>query len=164
MNLGNEGDEAATKLMKEITTTTTTRAKREKALSLIINSELIKFQYKIIRLTAEKIGHKLYPSYEKIRKAKCAAYPEGIVLAEDSCEVNLQSLLARTATRIVESVSTVPASERKIKCSLTCKYGFDRSSRHSQYKQEWQQEGRSDEFLFMSSLVPHRLVNENSSQ
>ncbi|KAG8237482.1 hypothetical protein J437_LFUL017548 [Ladona fulva] len=148
MKLRDEGDEATSKLLKEVTTWTPTRARRvlsrwrktdhiqsqlsgEEALSLIISSELTKRQYKILRETAKNHGHMLYPSYEIVRKAKYAAYPDGIRVTEDFCEVDLQALVLHTASRIVASVSTVLSSRKKINSTLICKYGFDGSSGHS---------------------------------
>ncbi|KAG8240075.1 hypothetical protein J437_LFUL018899 [Ladona fulva] len=105
----------------------------------------------------------LYPSYEIVRKAKYAAYPDGTRVTEDVCEIDLQALLSHTASHIVASVTTVPSSRKKINSTLICKYGFDGSSGHSQYKQLWQTEDKSDEFLFMSSVVPLRLLNDSSA-
>ncbi|KAG8239879.1 hypothetical protein J437_LFUL018647 [Ladona fulva] len=122
-------DEAASNLVKEITATTPTRARRvfskwrktehvqsqmsgEEAVSLIISSELTKSQYKILRDTAISHGHKLYPSYETVKKAKFVVYPDGILATEDACEVNMKALLLHTASRIVASVFIAPSIEK----------------------------------------------------
>lgn len=78
--LKEEGDSDAAQLITEVTTTTSTRAKRvlikwrkreeihsemspEEALSLIITTELTKNQYNALRSSALSYGHNLYPSY-----------------------------------------------------------------------------------------------------
>ena len=99
MNLRSEGDEAASKLVKEITTTTPTRARRvltkwrkkepiqtqlseDEALSMIINADLTKNQYQIIRMMAEKmdisytIAMKEYGKLSVLRVRMVFLFPE----------------------------------------------------------------------------------------
>lgn len=87
MTLRSQGNDAAAKIITEMTTTTPTRGKRillkwrkipttqneltpEEALSPIVDYNLTKFKYKIIRKTAKICGHQLYPSYERARRKK----------------------------------------------------------------------------------------------
>ncbi|KAG8235775.1 hypothetical protein J437_LFUL016304 [Ladona fulva] len=76
----------------------------------------------------------------------------------------MKDLLLHTASRSVASVSTAPTSRGKIQSTLIYKYGFDGSSGHSQHKQVWQTEDRTDEFLIMSSLLSLRLLNDASGK
>ncbi|KAG8232440.1 hypothetical protein J437_LFUL012364, partial [Ladona fulva] len=119
--------------------------------------------YLILRKTSEKHGHKLYPNYNRVRLAKNAAYPEGISVSEEKCEVELSALLTHTASRIITTLSLQISGKAVSSCTLMCKYGFDGSSGHSQYKQKWHQDGKTDESTFMSSLVPLRLIDDNSA-
>ncbi|XP_046401687.1 uncharacterized protein LOC124167721 [Ischnura elegans] len=47
-------------------------------------------------------------------------------------------------------------------CTLICKYGFDGSAGHSQYKQKWTRDELNDEYLFASPLVPLHLKSNIS--
>lgn len=44
--------------------------------------------------------------------------------------------------------------------TLICKWGFDGSSNHSRYKQKWTTSEISDESIFVTSLIPLKLIND----
>ena len=77
----------------------------------------------------------MYPSYEQLLKAKKAAYPPGIVVHEKYCEISLQSLLNNTCSRLLQMIEEAGSSIQENSYILICKYGFDGSSGHSNYKQ-----------------------------
>lgn len=177
MTLRSQGNDAAAKIITEMTTTTPTRGKRmlqkwrsiptpqnemtpEEALSLIVDCNLTKFQYKIIRKTAKKCGNQPYPSYERVRCQKNSSYPEGISVEEKKCEVDLQDLLNHTASRIIASMPWFSDDHGAVNLSLVCKWGFDGSSGYSPYKQIWGDPNASDDSLFATSVVPLRLLDD----
>ncbi|KAJ4437877.1 hypothetical protein ANN_13816, partial [Periplaneta americana] len=114
-----EGDEAAAKLLKEVTTTTPRRGKRirdywrkekkestrltnEEALSLIIDSNLSSHQYKTIRKMAVTHNHDLYPSYQSVLEDKKETYPQGIQVTENEYPLisNLRELPKKKRTQL----------------------------------------------------------------
>ncbi|XP_046384825.1 uncharacterized protein LOC124155152 [Ischnura elegans] len=181
MELRATGDNAAAKIVKEVTTTTPTRGKRmlskwrakdvprrqlseEEAVSLIVTAQLTKSQYLFIRETAKFHGHDIYPNYERVKKAKKVTYPEGITIEEEKCEVDLQSLLNHTASRIISFIVQSGKEISASTCKLICKWGFDGSSGHSRYKQTWQTSNVKDDSLFATSLVPLQLLDSASGE
>lgn len=92
------------------------------------------------------------------------AHPEGVTIEEVKCEVELQSLLNHTASRII---SFIARSGKEISAStykLICKWGFDGSSGHSRYKQTWQKSNVNDDSLFATSLVPLQMLDSISGK
>jgi hypothetical protein len=183
MALRKEGDPAAAQLLKEATTTTPTRARRilqkwktpeeeqssmspEDALSLLISLDLTKAQYEVLRQTALKHKHDLYPSYQSVLDAKKAAYPPGITVSESKVEVPLQELLDQTCESILKviSLSGKKLEDSEINGILYCKWGFDGSSGYSGYKQKILTEGLTDTSVFVSSFVPIRLINSETGE
>lgn len=176
-SLRSEGDIAAAKVLEEMTTTTPSRGKRirdtwrkerethrttlsnNEALAFIVDMNLSRHQYTTMRKMAVKHNHDLYPSYQTVLEAKKQTYPNDIKIVENECEVKLQSLLDHTVSRIL---SMLPGCNSDNNYVLYCKWGFDGSSGHSQYKQIWNIKDKSDENLFLSSLVPLRLVGTES--
>lgn len=95
-------------------------------------------------------------------KCKKDAYPEGIVITEDICEINVQHLLNHTCERILKCVNM--HSETNSNLTLHCKWGFDGSGSHSTYKQKFTNPEGKDDSLFLSSLVPLRLEDKNNGK
>lgn len=137
----------------------------EKALSLIISLNLSKEQYMVLRLVALENGHNLFPPYNKILEAKKAAYPQDLIINERKCEVSLQSLLDNTCERILSSCDFISIDSLSDKIfTLYCKWGFDGSSGYSMYKQAFSEENLSDESIFITSLVPVRIVQTTDNK
>lgn len=92
-------------------------------------------------------------------------YPSGIRVNEHEAEVPLQDALNHTATRICESLrgiifKRISAANRQ-KIILPCKYGFDGSSGHSQYKQSCTSKDGiefQDSSMMSTCFVPLRLI------
>lgn len=177
MSLRSSGQLEASKVIKDITQTTPTRAIKyrnaysrsreeepilsgEEALAMIIDAKLSRDQYLIIRSKDPK----KFPSYKIIQEAKKQCYPhrESIVVTNTSAEVTLQSLLDHTAIRLIEVQKEVMQvlSENLKHIFLISKWGFDGSSGHSEYKQRMGDEEQSDASMFLTSMVPIQLRND----
>nr|CAI5842173.1 unnamed protein product [Callosobruchus analis] len=112
MSLRASGQVDASKLVKEITTSSPKRASRyqtafkqsqsfqqnqlppEEALSMFVDAQLTRHQYNVIR-RKDKLR---IPSYKLTQKAKKECYPseEHIFVTETSAEIKLQGLLDNT--------------------------------------------------------------------
>lgn len=178
MKLREEGDTNSAKLILECTTTTPTRSQKilqkwkspdshetplspEEALSLMLHAHLSKHKYSTLRKVAKVHGHDLYPSYHKVLEAKKNAYPKDIIITENLCEVSLQNLLNNTCESILKMVD-VPATNTRLQ--LICKWGFDGSSGFSVYKQMSDLKDIMDGSLFVTSIVPLRLINQDNEE
>lgn len=140
MSLRADGKVQASKILKEITTTTPTRASKyrksfkkntikqlspEEALSVIIEAKLSKHSYNVIR----RVAPERFPSYKIILDAKQKSYPnrDNIKISETSAQVTLQGLLNNTIERIIK----IPTCAEKIvnenisKLTLFSKWGFE---------------------------------------
>jgi len=178
MSLRASGQVEAAKLLKEITTSTPTRASRyrkvfkkqseqapkklsgEDALAVIVDAKLSRHQYNIIRMSAPD----KFPSYKVVQESKkqCYPKPENIQVTSTSAEVSLQALLDHTVERLflVQKPVIVLLQENELdKFILYSKWGFDGSSGHSSYKQAFCNPEASDSAVFITSIVPLRLVN-----
>lgn len=107
----------------------------------------------------------ILPSYSKVQEAKLSCYPPltSIEVENTSAKVkNLQDLLDHTTRRIlmIESV----CCKDLLDLVLYCKWGCDGSSGQSEYKQPLANESEdiSDGNLFITSLVPIRIVDRTS--
>lgn len=133
-------------------------------ISIITEASLTKHQYLLIRnFINSKIDVNLLPSYDSILKAKKKSYPDQITISESHAEVELQSLLNHTATRILELQSDVineVLDDSVNGLTLIGKWGFDGSSGQSEYKQTVQNNDLDDSHLFVTSYVPLQLVTK----
>ena len=114
MSLRSSGNTDAASVLKDVTTTTPTRATKyreaikiattprptkmsaDEALVDLVNLKLTKQQYIDLRKSLREEKLFAYPSYEKVLEAKKCYHPEGITVTETSAEVKLQSLLYHT--------------------------------------------------------------------
>lgn len=138
----------------------------DKALSLLINARLTKYQYNIIRSNALEENCPLYPNYESIIKAKKRCYPDNIVITEISAEIPLQDLLDHTLKRLAISLDDVLSVLEESKLNnlwLISKWGCDGTSGQAEYKQLFENPDVSDASIFISSLVPVQIVCGNPS-
>ncbi|XP_029164495.1 uncharacterized protein LOC114935764 [Nylanderia fulva] len=178
MNLRFSGQLNASKIVKDVTLTSPTRATKymkaatsqveqtlsnDAALSVLIEHKFSKRTYQSIRNIGKENNCKLYPSYNNVVKSKRLCYPPrtDITIKENYAEVKLQSILDHTAQRILllqrEVIGTLSIENIK-NLHLTCKWGCDGSSGHSVYKQKFNEAGISDENVFFTSFVPLQLV------
>lgn len=146
MSLRSSGEVEASKIVKEVTLTTPTRARKyrkafqmsqqkvakmsgDEALAMMIEAKLTRHQYNVIR-SKDKI---LFPSYKIVQNSKKACYPnqEAIEVTSRKAEVNLQALLDHTVQRLIEvqkDVIRTQKSEDLKNLFLITKWGFDGSS------------------------------------
>lgn len=130
----------------------------QSALSMLTEAKLSKKQYNVVRSYAPHI----FPSYKRVQEAKRECYPENIEVTETTATVPLQNLLDHTATRLLAAQADVlqRLSEREL--TLFSKWGFDGSSGHSQYMQKFQATSSDDKFVFLTCMVPLKLITNDS--
>lgn len=138
---------------------------KEEALSMCIETDLTKAQYGYLRKRlVDKNLSSVLPSYQILSEAKKACYPpaSSITVTNISAKINLQDLLDHTVCRIIKIKS---GSTNYNRLKLFTKWGCDGSSGQSEYKQILPEENEqiSDANLFIVSLVPLRLVDEETS-
>lgn len=140
----------------------------EEALAFMISNDLTKKQYKAILKSTKSRNCNIYPSYHKILAAKNAAYPPDLVIHEKLCEVPLQSMLHHFSHRLFTALNLpeeyLHNNGQIMDCELICKYGCDGSSGHSNYKQKWTEENLQDSSMFLTAIVPLRLVIDGSAK
>jgi len=138
------------------------------ALSVLVKYKFSKRTYQGIRKVAKENNCKLYPSYNNVLKAKKRCYPPrtNMTITESRAEVTLQALLDHTVERILflqRDVLDTLSVENVKNMHLICKWGCDGSSGQSIYKQKFTEDGKSDENVFFTSLVPLLLVCKDSN-
>ncbi|XP_050539382.1 uncharacterized protein LOC126904405 [Daktulosphaira vitifoliae] len=107
-----------------------------------------------------------FPSYKVVQESKkqCYPKPKDIQVTSIHAEVSLQALLDHTVERLFlvqkPVIDLLPEIELD-KFILYSKWGFDGSSGHSPYKPTFCSPGSSDSAVFITSLVPLRLVNDD---
>ncbi|KMQ84811.1 hypothetical protein RF55_17077 [Lasius niger] len=181
MNLRSSGKLDAANIVKEVTTSSPTRASKYKAafqaasnpaipmsadaaLSVVVEAKLTKNQYSVIRQSMKEHHCNLYPPYDKVSQAKVRCYPprSDVTITETSAEVKLQALLNHTTERILLVQNDVIKSllQKTVEhMNLICKWGYDGSSGQSDYKQKFADENSSDGNVFLTSLVPLQLLS-----
>lgn len=133
----------------------------ERALALIIDASLSKHDYTVLRQSSKEIGNDIFPPYDQVLNQKKLCYPTEIDISETLASVKLQALLDHTAKRLflTKLENFEPSMDSFV---LLCKWGCDGSSGHSQYKQTFENEGDTDANIFLTSLVPLRLIAADS--
>ncbi|KAK9710628.1 hypothetical protein QE152_g25910 [Popillia japonica] len=130
----------------------------EDPLSTYVEAKLTRHQYNVVKSKDILV----FPSYKVIQLAKKDYYTnkDGITVNEISAEVKLQELLNHTVSRLVESQRQVIESQKNF-CNLhlITKWGFDGSSGHSRYKQRLHSPSEDDASVFITLLVPLRLIS-----
>lgn len=178
MGLRSEGQIQASKVLKNITTSPNRAIKYqnaykksvkpqqqllsgENALSVLIDAKLSREQYNVIRRSAPE----KFPSYKIVQEAKKECYPKNITVTEICASVTLQALLDHTSERLIQVLEPVIESlenEELQQLCLISKWGFDGSSGHSSYKQAFCDSEATDSAVFITSLVPLRIVAKKS--
>lgn len=135
------------------------------ALSVYIDLNLTKAEYMYLRNLFLERKLPVFPPYYKIQKAKRSCYPPpaSIEITNTYAKVkSLQDLLDHTTARIVMIESVEIKNLQRL--TLYCKWGCDGSSGQSEYKQPFPEESNiiSDANLFITSLVPIKLVDEDT--
>ncbi|KAJ8926159.1 hypothetical protein NQ314_021502 [Rhamnusium bicolor] len=173
MSLRFSGQIDASKVIKDITTTSPKRAlkyrnvykqldipqtrklQETEALSIFIDAALTREQYNKIR----RKDLSRFPSYKKFQLAKKECYPkkEAIIVIEMSAEVKVQELLNHTIlciSNVQEDVLKSQGLDKLGKLCLITKWGFD-GSNQSEYKQKFTTNPEAtDANIFIASLFP----------
>lgn len=135
---------------------------KEKALALYIDAKMSKYDYNTIRFNAMEQHCNLYPSYFQIQQAKSDCYPQNtaITVTESYAKIDLQALLNHTTCRIFKSLLNNTTDSNKL--TLLTKWGCDRASSQSQYKQRFENENDDDGSIFLINIVPVKLYDEST--
>lgn len=133
------------------------------ALIKYVEADLTRKQYNIIRKGQEDI----YPCYSLLQRDKKECYPKDIYVSEAIAEVTVQNLLDHTVQRLclyLEEVLVTATETEMQNMVLISKWGCD-GSKAQEFKQKFENKSNSDAHVFISSLVPLRLMsNENGTQ
>lgn len=137
----------------------------DEALAYYVDSKSTTHSYKKTREWSMRAGHKVFPSFYCLGKAKksCMPLEDDIMVTETRAEIKLQAVLDKTAQRLSlaqREVIVASSSNGDSTLTLISKWGCDGSSGHSMYKQKFTNNNESDEFLFVFSFVPLQLLNE----
>lgn len=130
------------------------------ALALMLDLDISVRKYMILRSVINAKAQNCLPSYFQLKETKKEILPSKVVVSDISAEVDLQDLLQKTTESIVKVIEL----KGKTRLTLICKWGFDGSSGHSQYKQNFISSESTDEFLFLTAMVPLRLIDEETGQ
>lgn len=130
------------------------------ALALFYDINLSVRKYNVLRSVVNALHPDCFPSYRCLLKTKKEYLPINIAVTETSAEVDLQELLQKTTDSILKISNINSYNECTLK--LICKWGFDGSSGHSLYKQKFENSSNTDEYMFLTALVPLKLVNDNN--
>ena len=186
MNFRADGKSDAAAVMKHMCEGTPTTAKKyrsrfnletentlsaESALSVMLQLKLSKNDYQFLRNTSVSNQCRMYPSYNKVSKARKACYPpvDELEITETSAELSLQLLLDITVRRLLilqEDVLDTLSLEELNHLELICKWGCDGSSGRSKYKQTLISENGEeidDSSIFFTSLVPLQLITRRGN-
>ncbi|KAL7304744.1 hypothetical protein TKK_0002981 [Trichogramma kaykai] len=129
----------------------------EEGLMYLIQNNMTREMYQNTRKTALDKGHKLFPSYKQVYKAKLATYLEEIFISETLCKVPLKNLLDHTAKRLMMALNlNILGENRQLK--LILKYGFDGTNAKT-YKQKADDSSAFCDHMFCTSLLPLQLVD-----
>lgn len=140
----------------------------DQALAYLLDQGLSKDNYVSMRLLVQGQGADIFPAYNHVRAAKelCRPPKNFISITESNAEICLQALLNHTAKRIIDLQSDViqhyyqKNQITEIEAVLICSWGFDGSTGHSSYKQQYQSTSKdvNDEELLATTLIPLRLT------
>lgn len=121
-----------------------------KTLALYMDLDLSERKYIVLRQAINELYPNCLPSLYALQAEKKTLIPP-VRVTEISAEVDLKTLMRKTAERICELCDV---DDKTCKLSLICKWGMDGSSGHSRYKQTFANESHTDEFLFFIAFVP----------
>ncbi|XP_030755994.1 uncharacterized protein LOC115882218 [Sitophilus oryzae] len=130
------------------------------ALALSLDLGLSERKYKLLRSMMNGVHQNCLPSLYAVNQARNILLPSIIIVTETSAEVDLQVLLNLTSKSIIELINLNENKELK----LICKWGFDGSSGHSQYKKVFTDALCTDEYLLIVAMVPIRLLDKNNGK
>lgn len=121
------------------------------ALALYLDTELSKAQYLKLKASTDARNCEMFPSYVNLHAAKESCYPRIYKVTEKGASIRMQDLLDITASKIISLCDIEPDKANDLE--LLSKWGMDGASSQSSYKQVFEDDGLSDESMFMVSLV-----------
>lgn len=136
-------------------------------LTYLLDNGLTAAQYTSTRLISKEHGSNIFPSYNKVAKAKeeCRP-PEKCKVTGVSATLPLQALLDHTAHRIL--LLQEPILMRfKMRIKLQIKWGCDGSSDHSRYNQNYvhvETAVNSDANFFATTVAPLRMTSVDDAK
>lgn len=131
----------------------------DEGLALMIDTEMSRHQYQLIKNRLKVFQCNVLPSYVEILKAKEKCRPTGISVSDTKASVPIDKLLDHTARKIVKLcedklIKFMDDNQiNSLSVEMINKYGFDGSSGQSQYNQEIDSDS-SDANLFAVTLSP----------
>lgn len=135
----------------------------EKALAMMLEAGLSKNQYELIKSVTKECGCDVFPSYNKIKETKEKCFPPVTEISETKGQLNLQDILNHTAERIMccqeEVFENRNFSSKEL--IMISKWGCD-GTNGSMYKQKFEKETDTDEYIFLTSFVPLELKTEDN--
>lgn len=137
----------------------------EEAIALMLELDLSRNKYQILRKALLEKGHSILPSYKDIQEKKQTILPSISVTEKEAC-VELSSLLENTATRIVADFSADQLEKvNNSDVVLICKWGCDGLSALPEYKHASGSKKMADyKSVFIASLVPLRMRSYSLKQ
>lgn len=133
----------------------------EKGVSLIIEADLSKAQYLLVRSVVKEHHADVFPSYDAVLEAKQKAYPspDSVKVSGTSAEVRLQDLLNHNASRIVEVLDSKGLLNdlAETDLELAHKWGCDGSGGHPQHKLKLPDEFEEHSSILLTAIVPLQL-------
>lgn len=135
----------------------------DKAVAMMVDAGLSKNQYLLIKSLTKECGCDVFPSYYKVKEAKEKCYPP-IEVSETRGAVKLQDQLNHTVQRIMLYQQDVFDNKNFNSNNLTLisKWGCD-GTNGTMYKQTFQNETDTDEYIFLTSFVPLELKTEDET-
>lgn len=134
----------------------------EEALAFLVENDLTKQQYINMRDLNKARNCDIYPAYYKLLECKSKCRPEGIIATDISVKVPLQNMVDHIANRIILRQQDVLSQMQTISdASLILSYGFDGSTGHSLFKQQFKETTPEtlDHSLFITSIIPLKLIS-----
>ena len=141
---------------------TTLKKTPEEALGLLVDADLSKRRYQMIRNASPDV----FPPYNDVRAAKEECYPTGIVVQQESVSVPLQNLISHTNRRLMMYLDPVLSKlplEQLQHLTVRFKYGCDGSGDHSLFKLKSRLAATRDDNILLFSLCPVRVVNKDEN-
>lgn len=136
----------------------------EEALARVIDSKMSVETYQSLRMNMVECKCPLFPPYYKVKTAKLACYPEGVVVSERDAHVGMQSLLQHTFDRIVSLNDEVfkqyceTQNIQELEVILEGSWGFDGTTGQSLYKQVFCDGDCDERSLFATTFTPLRII------
>lgn len=162
----------AAKVRKLISRATPTKLSADEGLAFLLENNFSKEQYCNIRNQTKMSNCDIYPLYKELTCSKYKCRPDGVIVTETLAKVPLEMLLKHTSERIIkvqeEVISTLMETKNNdiLYGELIVSYGFDSSTGYTNYKQQFEKAGssqNSDSSLLATTIIPLRLIEASGN-